>query len=643
MAVQAGLWNFDGEPPDRGFIARMSRATEKFGPDGEQEYFDHEARILYRPFYTTLESSSERQPYACSNHTILTWDGRLDNRDELLSRLPGHMSSNSTDVALVAAALDSWGFSCFEKLLGDWALVLWNSSRKELVLARDYIGVKQLFYYPRRNGVAWSSHLAALVLCGDQFSICDEYVAGYLAFHPDVHLTPYREIHSVSPGNYICITPSGIQNHEFWALKYRAKPRYKKDSEYEEEYRYLFRQAVRRRLRTNSPVIAELSGGLDSSSMVCMADNIAAKEAGISKVDTFSYYDSLEPGEDDLPHLTSVEKWREQKGLHVDLKGSGDSLEFCYPAFVATPGFGSRAEIKIALSKAIQQSRYRVMLCGVGGDELNGQPLDPCLLMAELLARLELGQLTKSLMGWSLRMRRPMLHLLAQTISQFFPAVFRAPWADVAKVEPWVDLSFARKYQIPFRQMEVLNGIWFFRPTQRDAMQTIETLRRQLSNRLPSLVDRRFPYLDQQLVEYLTAVPLDQLLRPGERRSLMRRALHPILPPAIQTRKTKTGAGRCYAITLDKHWPQMQRLLRSPLISTLGYVNSEQYYPALLAMRNGKVPTYFLRLLKALSLELWLRDANARGVLCIPAPNACADEGGLTHRRAVPVDEARVF
>jgi len=348
-----------------------------------------------------------------------------------------------------------------------------------------------------------------------------------------------------------------------------------------------------------------------------MADDILAKEgAETSRVDTFSYYDSNEPGEDDLAHLTKVEEKRGRRGFHVDLRGSGHSLSLESPTFIATPGFGCRAEIKAALSEVGRRREYRVMLCGIGGDEMNGQPLDPCIQMADFLLKLRLVEVAKHLIDWSLRMRRPAIQLFCQTLVQFLPVSIRARLTKQGKVGPWVQHRFARKYELAARQLEAVAG-WYFPPSVRDSVQTIATLARFMTYDSPSITEARYPYLDQTLVEFLTTIPLDQLLRPGQRRSMLRRALATLLPPEILSRRTKACAARCWSVSLERRWDEVNAAFVSPLCSRLGYVDRDGIHAALLSMRNGQVPPYFLRLLKVLSLELWLRDAVARGVLSI--------------------------
>src|SRR5262249_51961638 len=153
-------------------------------------------------------------------------------------------------------------------------------------------------------------------------------------------------------------------------------------------------------------------------------------------------------------------------------------------------------------------------LSGTGGDEMNGQPLDPCVLMADLLLELRLAELGRQLTKWSFRMRRPWIQVLLQSILQLLPISVRAQFAENGKVESWVSPGFARKYSMSARQLEKVRRIDWQRPSARDAIQTIETLRRQLTFTSPSLLEKRLPYLDKDLMEFLTSVPLDQLLRP---------------------------------------------------------------------------------------------------------------------------------
>jgi asparagine synthase (glutamine-hydrolysing) len=618
MSVQVGVWNLDREPVEREFLARIGKSIAEYGPDGEFPYISGSLGMLYRPFHTTSESRLERQPYRSAKGSVVTWDGRLDNRDELMAKLGGDLGPDHTDVGIVAAAFDRWDTDCFSKLIGEWALSVWNPTERRLILVRDYIGIRHLFYYPGPNRVLWCNHLAPIALSGDSFSLCDQYVAGFLAMFPDADLTPYREIHSVPPGSFVCIRDNGTFAQRYWAFDAGLKTVHKTDAEYEEHFRHLFRQAVCRRLRTDSPILADLSGGFDSSSIVCTADDIIATEgAETPRLDTFSAYDLSEPDGDDFGYFTEVEKRRGRAGFHVDMGKSDGAFSLETPEFVAIPGFGGSQAIKEAVRRIARQSDYRVALSGLGGDEMIGQALDPRVLFADLLLQFRMRNLAKQLTSWSPLIRRPWIQLFFQTLRLFLPATVRARLTAHSKPEPWISDEFARRHRMSIRMLPASQESRHWRPSTADSVETIATLARQMTFARPSPLEQRCPYLDKNLVEFLTSIPTEQLLRPGERRSLMRRALVGILPPEILSRRTKARAGRCHVVTLEKRWNTVESLLREPLISRLGYVNRDRFCSALLEAKNGHLPPAFLSLLRALSLEVWLRDVVSRGVLAI--------------------------
>jgi len=620
MSVQAGIWNLDGKPVIHELLSRLSLSVAEYGPDGETILVEGQVGISYRSFHTTSESRLEHQPYIFEDRKVITWDGRLDNRDALIDQLGNRFPDGCSDVAIVAAAFERWGTDCFKKLTGDWALAIWNPRKREIILARDYMGVRHLFYYPNPRRLIWCSHLAPLAFLGDTFTLCEDYIAGYLSLWPEAHLTPYREIRSVPPATFVCISHNEASIHPYWSFNPQLKTRYKTDAEYEEHFRYLLRQSIHRRLRTDSPILAELSGGLDSSSIVCVADDILLKQGSESpSLDTFSFYDRDEPDEEDFLYLTKVEERRGRPGHHAELQASGDTFPLECPQFFATPGFGARRELTTALSDTIRLGRYRVVLSGTGGDEFLGQALNPRVQMADLLLHLRLRELGELLVAWSLSIKRPLVQLFFQSSLLILPTSLRAIITPTAKRDSWVNSRFARTYRLSHRRLEAAEGPWLWLPSARDALQTYEVLARQSTYTQPPIAEMRYPYLDQQLTEFLVSIPTDQLLRPGDRRSLLRRALVDLVPPEILSRRTKAGTGRCISLTLDKHWTFLDGLLSSLLVSDLGYVNQEEFRAALKEAKNGLISVNILRLLKTLALEMWLREGAVRGVISIPS------------------------
>jgi asparagine synthase (glutamine-hydrolysing) len=623
MSVQAGEWNFDGEPVGRERLSRISHTIMEYGPDGESMHVLGNMGILYRAFHTTPHSRLETQPHVCDDGVVITWDGRLDNRAELIAQLRGSVDAASTDVAIVAAAFRKAGVRSFSQLIGDWALSIWNPRELELILARDYIGVRHLFYHLTHKRITWCSLMSPLVLSGECFTLCNEYIAGYLSFYPDADLTPYSEIRSVPPGKFIRVHDGNTTVGNHWKFSPGLKTRCKTDAEYEEQYRCLFGQAVRRRLYSDSVILAELSGGLDSSAIVCMADELSKQQpANAPRIDTFSYFDCDEPYEDDHRYFIKVEEQRGRTGHHAAIRGTGDTFPISCSRFVPTPGFGERLEIQSARKDIVDRHKYRVVLSGQGGDEVNGQALDVRVQIADCLARFHFSKGGSQLLKWCLDTKYPLIHLLGESLSLLLPRQIRVG-TNVANVWPWINSDFARQYSLASRALTAAEGKWFWKPSVRDAYQTIINFGREVTFHRPTVPEKRYPYLDQTLVEFLLSIPTDQVLRPANRRSLMRRALSHLLPSEILHRRSKAGTGRCIAFTVTKHWTEVHNLLVSPISSRLHIIDEAALRAQMESIKHGQLPTRVAGLLKVLSLEVWLRNAEAHGVLS-PSTSASA-------------------
>jgi asparagine synthase (glutamine-hydrolysing) len=626
MSVQAGIWNFDERPVDRKFLSDISESLKPQGPDGEFCYVDGPVALLYRPFYTTAESRREKQPYVSRRGFVLTWDGRLDNRDELVSELRRDLQANPTDVAVVSAAFDRWETDCFRRIVGDWAISIWKPAQHEQLFATDYMSIRHIFYYLKNDRILWSTDLSPLVLLSnDKFHVDDNYISGYFAHAPDAHLTPYREIREVPPGQFVRIRKGNVTVERFWRFSPKSRIHYKTDAEYEEHFRHLFRQSVRRRLRSDSSILAELSGGLDSSSIVCMADDIIANEAEQTlRLDTISYYDNTEPNGDDSIYFPKVEQRRGRVGIHVDSSKVGvlpASLQCA--EFSSLPGALGIARKAVEERAAVVRDGYRVVLSGIGGDEFMGGVPAPQALLADLIVQLNLVRLAKQLSAWSLVKRRPWIQLLWQSAIDLLPPYLGQYLAKEARVEPWIQRDFATRTKLSIRRMGDGDRFGFWLPTRRSAICGVLSMARKLAKYTPpifALEETRYPYLDQNLIEFILSIPASQLLRPGDRRSLMRRSLAGIVPQEILLRRTKQVGARTPILILDKHWDELQIVFEQSLSSRLGYVDEGLFLKTISDARAGRAVS-LAKILSTISLEYWLRALAERGLLEVHPPS----------------------
>ena len=544
MSVQFGRWNLDGKPVDPAYLAKVKPVIAPYGPDDEGAYAISNLSILYRAFHTTKESRRETQPHVSESGVVITWDGRLDNRAELIHCLRDVLTIGATDVSIVAAAYEEWGTNCFVKLVGDWALSIWDAKSCSLTLAKDPIGTRHLYYSIDSDHITWSTILDPLVLfAGKSFALCEEYIAGWFSFFPATHLTPYIGVNAVPPSSSVVIRSGKQTVTKYWDFDPAKQIRYRTDAEYEEHFRAVFGEAVRRRLRSDSPILAELSGGMDSSSIVCMADTLIARGAAETlRLDTISYYDDSEPNWNERPYFTKVEEKRGRTGTHINVgKQEPFMFEVDINHFAATPGSGSGrpSEASRQIATCLTSQGNRVVLSGIGGDEFTGGVPTPTPELQDLLARGHFRTLAHQLKLWALNKRKPWFYLLFDAAREFFPpALVGVP--KHKRPALWLDQAFVKRNRVALTGYEDRTKLFGPLPSFQGHVGTVDVLRRQLAcSDLSSdlLREKRYPYLDRDLLEFVSAIPREQLVRPGQRRSLMRRALIDIVPDELLNRK----------------------------------------------------------------------------------------------------------
>ena len=242
MSTLGGILNFDGKPVDDRMLITMSNALATTGPDDGGQYSNGAIGMVYRAFWTNKESRREQQPMITAQGQILTWDGRLDNRLELITILRDQVFDNQTDARLVMAAYRKWGIRFLSKLIGDFAMSLWEPGSRTLFLARDHAGPRSLFYHRRANEFLWAAELRVLLeMRGTQLEVNDEFVASFLAHQITDTTTPYKNVFAVLPGHVVTVNQGNIKVERFWRPDSGYEIRYQTDQQYEEHFRDVFR------------------------------------------------------------------------------------------------------------------------------------------------------------------------------------------------------------------------------------------------------------------------------------------------------------------------------------------------------------------------------------------------------------------
>ena len=617
MSAIGGIYGFDGAPVDDAILSALGKGLASRGTDGGSHSRSGSVAMVYRAFHTNRESRLESQPLVSPHGHILCWDGRLDNREQLISILHDDLQGNHTDVAIVMASYLKWGLEFLSKISGDFALSVWDPTSRTLILARDIIGPRTLYYHRNERRVIWSTELGVLLdLAKIPLEINDEYVAGFLTSLPEAGLTPYKNIDGVPPAHAVIISNDRVQVRRFWRLDPGHEIRYKSDAEYEEHFRYLFREAVRCRLRVDGPVWSELSGGMDSSSIVCMANDIIKHgEAQALSLHTVSRVFDEASKSDERKYILPVEKKIGKRGLHLS-EDEYRILAPLGPEYVPTvPNYVANvAAYCKAVNKAMHDAGSRVLFSGLGGGELLLGDGDPFPELADLFVRGRLPSLHRRLCVWSQALQKPYFQLLWQkVIVPLLPQELQiARSRGSNRILKFYNSEFVKRMNLHKRMFGPPDVFGFRRPSARYQSSIFQYLPRQISAGFwKELCDVEFSYpgTHRPLVEFMLAIPVEQRARPNESKSILRRALRDLLPEELVSRKERRITIQAAAMgAAVRERARIQEMFTNSRASAYGYLNEEAILAA--CDKTRKRPEVFV--ISLVPFEYWLRSLEKR-------------------------------
>jgi asparagine synthase (glutamine-hydrolysing) len=596
-------------------LLHFAESTERYAPDGMSVGANGRIGMGFQPYYTHARSHLESQPLVDVEGNMLTLDGRIDNQAELRDILDIR-DNDCPDSIVVLAAFRRWGKECFSQLIGDWALALWSSREQEVYLARDHAGARSLYFANVHGTLLWSTYLETFFTNGHAYSLDEEYAACYLNSQPIRTLTPYKGIEAIPPAQYLIFNGDGFRAHRHWHVTDKEKLHYSTLDQYEEHFLALFQQSIKRRTGPGSPILAQLSGGMDSTSIVCMSDFLRrAANPPSELLDTISFYNDTDSNWNERPYFSLVETRRGKAGIHVRTSGHSRTFQPADPSFgnYLLPGAdsGSAARERESCS-LIEGGGYRVMLSGIGGDELLGGVPTPFPELADYLVSLRLKSFFKQSLSWCLARRQPMIEMLAEAV-RFTVGLYRPPQVDKAKLSPWASTHLRKRYVHAGIPHGSKTNRWNVPPSAICSDATWWFVMETLPHMLPGLVARyecRYPYLDRDLVDFLVRVPREHLVHPERRRFLMRKALRNLVPMEILERRRKAFLARSPLLSLEDAQKKVAMLFADSLTAAYGLIDPacfDAFYKATLRDNNLQ---WVIPLFKTIDFELWLRSRS---------------------------------
>lgn len=562
MGGLAVVHNLDGRPADPALLSRMLAAMAHRGPDGCGRWIGGSTALGHLAFHTTPESRGHSQPIIDQEAgNALTFDGRIDNRDELAAalRARGSRLARGDDAELALRAYQCWDEAALERIEGDFAFALLDERKRELVCARDHAGIVPFYYYCDGATFLAASELHALfeypaVPREPNEGFIGEYLTGNLFNRAE---TLYQRIMRLEPAHLLSVRRGAATPRKYFELTPETPIRYRDDREYADHFREIFSEAVRRRMRTITPVGANLSGGLDSTSVTGMAARLIRDDAAI--VPGFETFSNLfsEPTADERAYseeaarFCRVENHRIHGGV-IDLSSYIGEIRR-YRDFPGAPNSVSY----LALRRLAAHKGIRVMLTGTGGDQWMSGP--ECYYadlirqgrFAELIgvvardggpARRKIPQLVKKGL-WPLT-PRPMRRAIRRYVLR------RQPFPSTIKPE------FARKIRLADRIAEKRRppGMSFGDAAIHEAFNDPFAAHAfEISNRgaAAQRIEERHPFYDLRVIRFCMNIPDEQRWRRGLIKHVLRQAMRGLIPELVRRRTDKAYFDTMFARTLE--------------------------------------------------------------------------------------------
>jgi asparagine synthase (glutamine-hydrolysing) len=630
MSGILGIWYLDGRPVDRLELARLSATLRHRGSDDHGMRVDGAAGLACRLARITRESAAEVQPVSDATGAMLVFDGRLDNREELLIALENEpaVSPDSPDSVLALAAYRAFGDDAPARLNGDFALGLFDPRRKQLLLARDAIGVRPLYYFANRELFLFASEIKTLLSHPRvETKPNDDALADFLftrfAGDEAQEATFFQNVVSVPPAHAVIVRgPAATRTHKYWDFDRSREVRFAHYDDYAGAFKQHFEQAVRRRLRSVAPVAISVSGGLDSSAVFCVAETLRRSEPGRhpALLGVSQIFPDGSPS-DEKGFLVEIERAYDVQIERHESLGSGivDDCEqaiwhgeapFLDPQWNRTHGWLT----------AIRQSGARVILSGHWGDQMlfdDAYLVDLCRRGDWREAWRHVNEYGRwvdvSESQFKRRLRTALLKYYAPPVFVSALRNLRNRLRPTAELRPWYTEGFRRRISS--------NGTSRIRP-RLSASAHAQSLYRQARSRYHGLcmewndksaamhgLETAFPFLDRDLVAFLMAIPGEVQSWNGIYKGVFREGLRGVLPPAIARRTEKADFTSLVNHELVKdHDRVMERLSAPSMTTALGYVDARK----LKDMAPGNVRASTSQASRALidlfSLELWLQE-----------------------------------
>ncbi|MBN1672231.1 MAG: asparagine synthase (glutamine-hydrolyzing) [Kiritimatiellae bacterium] len=539
-------------------VLKMIATLAHRGPDQQGELGDEKVRLGFcRLAILDLSHAGDQPMRDETGEYCITLNGEVFNYVELREQLKanGHEFRSTSDSEVALKAYMEWGTDCFRKFRGMWALSIWDKPRNRVVFARDYFGIKPLYFCHRPEGLFWASEIkafdAAFGPLEENRACAFDYVVYGLLDHTDQTL--FKDVYQLRPGEMAVSTEgTRLQRQVYWNLETALPEQRGRVAETDaiDRFRSLLLRGIDISLRSDVPVWILLSGGLDSSSIVSIVRHLYPDRA----INTISVVHE-DPAINEFEYVEAVARHtncRVEK-ITIDAGAWVEELDaLVYHQDEPVPQ--TTAVNHWHLMKALRQQGVKVILSGQGIDEIlyGYVPIFMGYLFADLFAQLRWRRLWKEMKAhrnlredWPRMFQRDfLLRMLKGFVPSQTARAFRARYLDrsEALIRGAVLHETRRRrdaYAPPrLAGLDLMRNAGYRMLTAESIPQILHYEDR---NSMAFSIEQRVPFLDPDIVSLVFSLPAGVIVRDGRSKWILREALRGILPEKVRVRLSKLG------------------------------------------------------------------------------------------------------
>lgn len=598
MSGIVGIFNLDGAKVEQKLLRELTENLIYRGTNSQNIWLNNNIGFGHTLLKTTFESEYELQPFTLDNQVYIIADARIDDRENLITKLELNKSENLTkltDVELILRAYLKWQENCLDYLLGDFSFAIWDTKKQALFCARDHFGIKPFFYTKINNTFLFASDIQTLLKYPNiSFNLSELAIADLLVFgsYQDENSTVYQNIYRLPAAHKLIITSSeNIKLQRYWTLPLNQEIRYKNDADYVEKYRELLTIAVKDRLRFNK-VNALMSGGTDSTAIAAIASKFTEVKAFTEIVknlfpDEEGYYAEIV-----AKHLGIEIEYFAHDNYKLYEKWEQFFPNFSEPCNSSFPA-ASNHFTKLCLSHS------PICISGLGGDEV---------LYAHRLYYMELlkkGQITefcrKTWQHWQwygtlqgLAIRSGLKQMLGLNID------FKLEYPN------WLKSELTEKFNLKERFKHYTQPKPLLHKTHPEAYQGLTSPVWSFaleSNSYPFGLEIRYPFFDLRLINYVLAIPPIPWCF---NKHIHRASIKNLLPFSIVNRSKTPLQGNKLLCRISEFNDLDSLNLDLKLVSEF-YIDKDKYLEALNNYKNQTIDNNYFSTMP-LSLEYWLKS-----------------------------------